>query len=76
MAVRVYSISPSRIDGTANGEPLMLTLDLNVLESPRHQESNPKALSFPLEVGKQWPVSHNPYLGTSTVELVEFQVRP
>lgn len=129
----------------------MLTPDLNVLESPRHQESDPKALSFPLGVGKQWrytsdwvfkvkgskgsavvdvavvghekirvpagefeafklvakgtitgisginsqiagetsatywyapaaraivkSVSHNPYLGTSTVELVEFQLR-
>jgi hypothetical protein len=148
----ITSISPSRIDGTENGEPLMLTPDLNVLESPRHQESNPKLLSFPLEVGKQWrytsdwvfkvkgskgsavvdvavvgyekvtvpagefdafklvakgtitgvsginsqiaaetratywyaptaraivkSVSHNPYLGASTVELVEFQLRP
>ena len=32
----------------------MLTSELNVLESPRSKNSNPKALSFPLEVGKQW----------------------
>jgi hypothetical protein len=37
-----------------NGEPLTLTSDLNVLESPRHKDSNPKALNFPLEVGKRW----------------------
>jgi hypothetical protein len=27
---------------------------LNVLESPRNKDSNPKALAFPLEVGKRW----------------------
>ena len=32
----------------------MLTSELNVLESPRNNNSNPKALSFPLEIGKQW----------------------
>ena len=32
----------------------MLTPELNVLESPRNKNSNPKALSFPLEIGKQW----------------------
>ena len=148
----ISSITPAGIEGTENGEPLMLTLDLNVLESPRHKDSNPRALSFPLEVGKQWrytsdwvfkvkgskgssvvdvavvghekirvpagefdafklvakgvirgisginsqiagetnttywyapaaraivkSVSRNPYLGISTVELVEFQLRP
>jgi hypothetical protein len=148
----INSVTPAGIEGTENGEPLMLTPDLNVLESPRHKDSNPKALDFPLEVGKRWryisdwvfkvkgstgssvidvavvgherimvpagefdafklvahgtirgisginsqidgetsatywyaPVAravvkavyHNPYLGTSTVELVEFQLRP
>ena len=148
----ITSVTPTEIAGTENGEPLMLTPDLNVLESPRHKDSNPKALSFPLEVGKRWryasdwvfkakgsngsslvdvvvighakvtvpagefdafklvakgnlsgvspinsvyagettttywyapvaraivkSVSHNPYLGVSTVELVEFQLRP
>jgi hypothetical protein len=42
------------IEGTENGEPLMLTRELNVLESPRNTNSNPKALNFPLEVGKRW----------------------
>ncbi len=148
----ITSVTPTGIAGTENGEPLMLTTDLNVLESPRHKDSNPKALSLPLEVGKRWryasnwmfkakgangssivdvvvighekvtvpagefdafklvakgslsgvspinsqyagettttywyapaartivkSVSHNSYLGMSTVELVEFQLRP
>jgi hypothetical protein len=50
----VTSVTPSRIEGTENGEPLTLTPELNVLESPRNKNSNPKALSFPLEIGKQW----------------------
>jgi hypothetical protein len=148
----ITSVTLTGIAGTENGEPLMLTPDLNVLESPRHKDSSPKALSFPLEVGKRWryasnwvfkakgsngssivdvvvighekvtvpagefdafkllakgslsgvspinsqyagettttywyapaartivkSVSHNPYLGMSTVELVEFQLQP
>lgn len=148
----VTSVTPQGIEGTENGEPLILTPELNVLESPRHKESNPKTLSFPLEVGKRWryasdwvfkakgskgsvivdvtvvgseevkvpagefdafklvakgslhgtspinsqyagettttywyapaarvivrSVHHNPYLGTSTVELVKLQLRP
>jgi hypothetical protein len=148
----VTSVTPAGIEGTENGEPLILTPDMNVLESPRHRESNPRTLSFPLEVGKRWryasdwvfkakgstgsvvvdvavvgyeqvkvvagtfdafklvargtlhgtspinsqyagettttywyapapraivkSVHHNPYLGTSTVELVAFQLRP
>jgi len=50
----VTSVTPSRIEGTENGELLTLTPELNVLESPRNKNSNPKALSFPLEIGKQW----------------------
>ena len=50
----VTSVTPSQIEGTENGELLMLTSELNVLESPRNKNSNPKALSFPLEIGKQW----------------------
>jgi hypothetical protein len=148
----ITSLTPMGFEGTENGERLMLTRELNVLESPRNKNSNPKALSFPLEVGKRWryesewvfkpkgskgstivdvvvvghekvkvpagefdafklaakgslhgvspiksvyagettetywyaptaraivkSVRHNPYLGTTTVELVEFQLRP
>jgi hypothetical protein len=50
----ITSVAPAGITGTENGEPLRLTPDLNVLESPRNKDSNPKALSFPLEAGKRW----------------------
>lgn len=50
----VTSVTPSRIEGTENGEPLVLNSELNVLESPRSKNSNLQALSFPLEIGKQW----------------------
>jgi hypothetical protein len=50
----ITSISATGIEGTENGEPLRLTRDLNVIESPRSKESNPKLLAFPLEVGKRW----------------------
>lgn len=50
----ITAVTAAGIDGTENGEPLRLTEELNVLESPRQSESNPKGLSFPLEVGKRW----------------------
>ena len=31
-----------------------MTPDLNVVDSPERNQSNPKALNFPLEVGKRW----------------------
>lgn len=148
----ITSVTAGQIEGTENGEPLKLTPELNVIDSPRHSGSNPKALAFPLEVGKRWryenhwlfkpkgsrgstvvdvavvghetvtvpagrfdafrlvargslhgtspinsqyagetsetywyaptaraivkSVAHNPYLGTSTVELVEYRLQP
>jgi hypothetical protein len=50
----VTAVGPESIEGSENGELLRLTPDLNVLESPRTRESNPRALEFPLEVGKRW----------------------
>jgi len=50
----VTSVSADRVHGTENGEPLVLTTDGNVLESPRLRESNPRLLQFPLEAGKRW----------------------
>jgi len=50
----ITSVAAARIEGTENGEPLILTTELNVLESPRDRLSNPKGLNFPLEVGKKW----------------------
>jgi hypothetical protein len=148
----ITSVKPTGIEGTEDGEPLKLTPELNVLDSPRTAASNPRALAFPLRVGKRWryesdwtfkpkgsrgrtivdvavvglekvwvpagafdayklvakgslhgtspinsqyagetvetywyapaaravvkSVRHNPYLGTSTVELVEYHLRP
>jgi hypothetical protein len=50
----ITSVTPTKIEGTDNGEALLLTPELNVVESPRDRTSNLKMLSFPLEVGKQW----------------------
>jgi len=148
----INSVTETEISGTENGEPLQMTPDLNVIDSPERKQSNQKALSFPLEVGKRWQyatdwlfkpkgskgslvvdvevvaheriavpagefeafkliskgtlsgtspinsqydavitttywyaaapraivksVTHNPYLGASTVEMVAFQLRP
>jgi hypothetical protein len=50
----ITAVGPDGIEGTENGEPLRLTPELNVLDSPLRQESNPGFLRFPLEVGKTW----------------------
>lgn len=50
----ITAVGPGRVAGTENGEPLTLTDELNVVDSPRQSESNPRSLSFPLEVGKRW----------------------
>jgi hypothetical protein len=50
----IQAVGPERLVGTENGEPLTLTSELNVVDSPRHRESNPRMLSFPLQVGKRW----------------------
>ena len=57
----VTSITPSGIEGTANGKPQLLTPDLNIVESPRLKHSDFRMLSFPLEVGKKWSCSSNAY---------------
>jgi len=50
----VTSISATDIEGTEDGQPLRLTRELNVVESPRDNYSNSKLLAFPLTVGKRW----------------------
>ena len=50
----VKSVNASGIEGTENGEPLLLTPELNVLETPRFKYLTPRELQFPLEVGKRW----------------------
>jgi hypothetical protein len=50
----VTHVEDERVRGTENGEPLTLTRELNELDSPRQAQTNPRALSFPLHVGKRW----------------------
>jgi hypothetical protein len=50
----ITSVGDAGIEGTENGEPLRLTRDLNVVESPRDKSSNFRLLEFPLEIGKRW----------------------
>lgn len=57
----VTSVKPTAIEGTANGQPLLLTPDLNIVDSPRFRHSDFRMLSFPLELGKQWSCSSNSY---------------
>jgi hypothetical protein len=50
----VVAVTPEAIDATEDGQPLRLSLDLNVIESPTRRESQTLALQFPLQVGKSW----------------------
>jgi hypothetical protein len=50
----VTAVSPQGIAATENGEPLHLSPDLNVVESPTRRESSLLLLQFPLSVGKRW----------------------
>lgn len=54
LAWEINSVTATEISATENGEPLLMTPDLNVVDSPMNKQSNPKALSFPLEVGNRW----------------------
>lgn len=53
-AWEITAVTAAGIEGSEDGLPLRLTLELNVLDSPRTRESNPRWLSFPLSVGKRW----------------------
>jgi hypothetical protein len=50
----ITAVTATGIEATEDGEPLKLTRELNVVESPRTKESNPGLLAFPLAVGKRW----------------------
>lgn len=50
----VRSVTPERIEATEDGEPLVLSPHLNVLDAPKTSETNPQALRFPLAVGQRW----------------------
>jgi hypothetical protein len=50
----VKAVTPAAIEATENGEPLRLSHELNVIESPSRQESSTLLLQFPLRVGMTW----------------------
>jgi hypothetical protein len=50
----VRSVTANRIDATEDGEPLVLSPELNVLDSPKASETNPQSLRFPMAVGQRW----------------------
>lgn len=50
----ITSVTPAGIECTDNGSKLVLTPDLNLIESSSSKHSDMRLLSFPLEVGKQW----------------------
>jgi hypothetical protein len=50
----ITSVTPTGIAGTSNGQPLTLTPDLNIIESPTRKFSDRRQLSFPLAIGKSW----------------------
>ena len=72
----VTSVGDARIEGTENGEPLVLSRDLNVLDSPRYRDQQSQALLFPLEVGTRWRYTSEWLFkpknstGTSVVDVV------
>lgn len=55
----ITAVTPTGITGTENGAPLKLTPDLNMITSPRSDNSDLKLLSFPLEVGKKWTFAND-----------------
>jgi hypothetical protein len=55
----ITSVEDERLLATENGEALTLTPELNVLDSPRQSETNPRLLNFPLSVGKRWEYTSN-----------------
>ena len=72
----ITAVTPIAIEGTENGEPLTLSRELNVLQSPEQAYSNPRALAFPLEVGKRWRYTTEWLFkpkgskGSSTIEVI------
>ena len=67
----VTSVSPTGIAGTENGQPLALTLDLNIIESPQEKNSDDRFLSFPLAVGKHWSYVNDYVLNDMTLGTLQ-----
>ncbi len=50
----ITSVTPAGVECTDNGSKVVMTPDLNLIESSSDKHSDMRLLSFPLEVGKQW----------------------
>lgn len=73
----IGSVTPARIEGTDNGRPLVLTPELNILQSADKQHADQRLLSFPLAIGKHWSFTdHFGLLGfqTSARDTVSVEV--
>jgi hypothetical protein len=72
----VDAVSSAGIVVIEDGEPIRLTRELNVLETPRTRESNPRLLAFPMTVGDRWSYTNDWHFkpkaanGRSVVEVV------
>ena len=66
----VTSVTPAGIVGTSNGNPLLLTAELNLVDSPMFRHSDFRLLNFPLEVGKKWTFSSNDYDKVNAVKFI------
>ena len=55
----VTSVTDSGIERTDNGVKVLLTPELNEIESTSYKHSDSRLLNFPLEVGKQWHCTDN-----------------
>lgn len=72
----VTSVTPAGIVGTSNGMPLLLTSDLNLVESPMFRHSDFRLLNFPLEVGKKWAFTSNSYDKANEAKFMgDYEVR-
>ena len=55
----VTSVTAAGIERTDNGVKVLLTPELNEIESTSYKHSDSRLLNFPLEVGKQWHCTDN-----------------
>ncbi len=57
---RLTSVTASQIEGIENGDKLVLSADLNVIDSPAVVPvGDARYLNFPLEIGKKWEFKYS-----------------
>jgi len=65
----ITAVTPTEIEGTENGQPLVLTPELNVVRATLVENSNLELLSFPLKIGKRWRFANDSLLQSSGLRL-------